>query len=507
MPNDLAPETELLRRTARRCLPGPAPDDDLAPLLARVNWSHLLWIGRHRNGLSFLADVLKAPAFEPLCPADVRAQLEGTARTNTMKALTRDRELCLLQDRFDHHGIAAITLDRSILRPRLELRETDGSIDLLLRRKDGAHAREILTEAGYVLGHDPLRLNIRNRSHLNLLFNLAPGNPVAKLHRPAAWAAAQPFPMGGRNLLVLAPAHRLSHLCWQGCRNGWPGLGGQFDVAALALAQPASDWPTLLDQAAVVGTEAAVLLGVAASLQAFGLPAPEAVARRLERRPGLARAVARIGPSPSGPPSRWRARLGRLRTRVALHSTWKGKAHEIWWQARATFGPRQALPEADSELSYLGRFSPTPPKTAEAMLRLAETTSADVVYDLGCGNGRLVNTAAKLFSARAVGIDIDPKRIEEATAAAAGLANPPTFILRDLMEVNLHDATVVCLYLQGFTYPRLREKLEREVAPGTRIVSHNFIFPDWPPEKTEIIRNGPANVSHIYLWRINPGSG
>jgi ubiquinone/menaquinone biosynthesis C-methylase UbiE len=144
-------------------------------------------------------------------------------------------------------------------------------------------------------------------------------------------------------------------------------------------------------------------------------------------------------------------------------------------------------------------FVPTDFQVVNAMLKLAEVTSKDIVYDLGCGDGRFVVTAARQFGARGVGIDIDPERIKEARALAERTqANDKVrFIEGDLFDTDISEATVVTLYLLTRLNLKLRPKLMKELKPGTRIVSHAFDMGDWKPEKSEQVGG-----STIYLWRI-----
>ena len=133
------------------------------------------------------------------------------------------------------------------------------------------------------------------------------------------------------------------------------------------------------------------------------------------------------------------------------------------------------------------------------MLKLANVQPSDVVYDLGCGDGRVVITAAKEFGARSVGIDIDSDRIKQSrkNARRAGVADRVSFRTEDLFEAEISDATVVALYLLQTLNYRLRPKLLRELEPGTRIVSYTFDIPDWPPEKQIDLDEG-----RIYLWTV-----
>jgi cyclopropane fatty-acyl-phospholipid synthase-like methyltransferase len=132
-------------------------------------------------------------------------------------------------------------------------------------------------------------------------------------------------------------------------------------------------------------------------------------------------------------------------------------------------------------------YVPTTPEMVDRMLRLANVQPNDVVYDLGCGDGRIVIAAARDFGARAVGIDIDPKliRVARANAAAAGVADRVRFEVGDLFEADLREATVVTLYLLPHINRRLRPKLLAQLPPGARIVAHDFDLGDeWPPDET-----------------------
>lgn len=146
-------------------------------------------------------------------------------------------------------------------------------------------------------------------------------------------------------------------------------------------------------------------------------------------------------------------------------------------------------------------YVPTPETVVSAMLRLARVQRGDVLYDLGSGDGRIVIAAARRYGIRAVGIDIDPRRIAEADAKAreAGVANRVRFVRQDLFDADFSEATVVTLYLLPRLNLKLRPKLLAELRPGTRIVSHGFDMGDWKPERTVEVGNNT-----IYLWVVPP---
>ena len=147
-------------------------------------------------------------------------------------------------------------------------------------------------------------------------------------------------------------------------------------------------------------------------------------------------------------------------------------------------------------------YVPTPQPVVDKMLQMGNVRRNDVLYDLGCGDGRIVVTAAKRHGARGVGIDIDPARIEEArqNAELAGVQNRVQFRVENLFDADFSRATVVTLYLLPDLNRKLRPQLWRQLKVGTRVVSHAFDMGDeWPPERTERVQ-----ISTLYAWTIRP---
>jgi tRNA G37 N-methylase Trm5 len=144
-------------------------------------------------------------------------------------------------------------------------------------------------------------------------------------------------------------------------------------------------------------------------------------------------------------------------------------------------------------------FVPTPHEVVEDMLRIANVGKGDILYDLGSGDGRIAITAAKKYGIRAVGIDIDPERIREATenARKAGVSHLVEFRQEDLFKADFREATVVTLYLLPDLNVKLRPRLWDELKPGTRIVSHQFPMGSWQPEKTL-----ESNGRMVYFWTV-----
>jgi ribosomal protein L11 methylase PrmA len=153
----------------------------------------------------------------------------------------------------------------------------------------------------------------------------------------------------------------------------------------------------------------------------------------------------------------------------------------------------------------LAPYIQTPQDVVDRMLELAEVTSKDTVYDLGCGDGRVVITAAKKYGARGVGIDIDKDRIDESrrNARDAGVSSLVRFDRGDILAADVSPATVVMLYLVSSANLKLRPILTKQLAPGARIVSHSFGMGDWKPEKVDTFTDGRGDQRTLYLWRAD----
>ncbi len=158
-----------------------------------------------------------------------------------------------------------------------------------------------------------------------------------------------------------------------------------------------------------------------------------------------------------------------------------------------------AFPQAKKLRQPDVRFDPSPQHVVQAMLTLAKVGPKDILYDLGCGDGRIVITAVKEFGARGVGIDIDPERIAESrkNAAEGGVGKRIAFRNEDLFTAKIKDATVVTLFLWPSVNLNLRPKLLRELKPGTRVVSYYWDMGDWQPEQKIEVDGKP-----IFLWTI-----
>lgn len=163
--------------------------------------------------------------------------------------------------------------------------------------------------------------------------------------------------------------------------------------------------------------------------------------------------------------------------------------------ALSILGPSQSL----------APFVPSPEDVVDRMLQLANVGNADIVLDLGCGDGRIPIRAAQKYGARGIGVDIDPRLIEVATASAraAGVEKLVEFRLEDAMTTDLSTASVVTLYLLSSSNAKLRPRLQEGLKPGARVVSHAFSMgAEWPADAIDRFSSARGDEITLYLWRI-----
>lgn len=170
-------------------------------------------------------------------------------------------------------------------------------------------------------------------------------------------------------------------------------------------------------------------------------------------------------------------------------------------EAQAPAPPARApqAPPADVAPRLDVPYVPTPQAVVDEMLQLAKPTKADLLYDLGCGDGRIVVTAAKQFGTKGVGFDIDPARIRdsEANAQSAEVSGLASFRRQDLFTVSLAEPSVLTMYLLPSVNMKLRPKILAEMKPGTRVVSHAFTMEDWLPDQRSSV-----NGANVFFWVV-----
>lgn len=444
-------------------------DEPREPLALDVtDWSAVLWLGRRHGVLLHLLAMLERSPLVRV-PADIMDSLRQHRYNEALARLARFREMLAIQKALSADGISAIAIGSWALSQAHyqvpELRAIGHHDRLLVKPADRTRAEACLRPLGYAFGPiDPLELQPHTRPRLRLTEN------------DRVWERCDSLDSGPLHFLVPSAVDWLLFIT---ARFGRPNrantLEHAFDVVSLLRSGADIGWDVLRATATGRREQLRAVAGTAASYDLLGHPRPGPIEALCHGSARVRRAVRHLVDSCADRP-------------ITEHP------------ARA----RPVVPIRPDEYGSLGRFAATPRIVADRMLALAGVELGDVVYDLGCGDGRIVVRAAQLYGARGVGIDRDPQRIHEAEelARAEGVGHLVTFRQHELLDTALEDASVVCLYLQGFAYARLEHWLRRQLRSGTRIVSHHLAFPDWVPTKTAIVSSEGARGSFVYVWVV-----
>ncbi len=205
--------------------------------------------------------------------------------------------------------------------------------------------------------------------------------------------------------------------------------------------------------------------------------------------------------------------IDRVRTRLSLEIRFNNGLEDLTYTLEAGSPYSFRYDEDDRLQIFLGShgradavdlapYVPTPAFVVDKMLRTAGVAAADVVYDIGCGDGRIVIAAAKAYGARGVGIDLDEKMIREcdANARAEGVAGRVKFLRMDATKADLREATVVATYLLPESNALMRPVFEAQLRPGTRIVTHNYPVPGWTETKKLTVTDGDGKEHLVFLY-------
>ncbi len=455
-------------------------------------------------------------------------------------------ELCRLLKLLDANGIPAIPFRGPALGVsiygNLTFRQFS-DLDILVRKRDVTKAEELLISRGYrpLLNAAHAKESAFLQYHSGYAFLHSKDRVLVQIQLRVLslrvdtehlWERLEPLSLGGLEVLGLSPKDLLPILCVHGVNHLWDRLPWICDVAILLGHQKGVQWGGLLEQADSLGSKRMLLVGLYLARDLLGAELPEEVFQRMQDEPVVtslaAQARERLFLETSGPPGALERFLFQLKARERLQDRFRYSLltmtphHEDW--------EFQPLPSPLSFLYYLLRpirlfrkygwellrqpvldlapFVGTPMEVVERMLALAEVRPADVVYDLGCGDGQIVIMAAKRYGARGVGVDIDPRRIAQAkrNARKEGVEHLVTFIRQDARTVDAFEATVVTLFLSGPGNLKLRQMFQEQLRPGSRLVSRDFDMADWPPEKTEIVEDASGVINTLYLWRIAESS-
>jgi hypothetical protein len=538
----LLPEHELLLACARR---QPAPEQLVrirALLAGPIDWVRLLPLAQRHGLLTLLGTHLNAVASDQV-PEVWRAFLRRYMSETSRRNINLTAAMLETLEALESAGVRAVPYKGPVLAHalygNLVLRQFS-DVDLLVRQRDIPRAVPVLEQLGYQPDFHPTLVSAEPRPAPGQYgFRRPERQQVIELHTERTlryfpvppdfdrdWRRLEEVDLGGRAVPSLPAEDLLLYLAVHGGKDFWARLAWICDLAELVDARPGLDWEVTLDRARKAGAERILLLGLALARNPAGARLPAAVERQLSEADGVEwlaeRVRERLYRGEADEPGLFQ-RIG-FRTRMRGEG-WRGLAYSL----RLAFSPTEEdlrlvrVPGALAPLytvlrplrlvgKYgLARAKPsfswyegTPHELIDPLLSFAEVRASDVLFELGCGDGRCVIAAGKRLGVRGVGVDVDRQLIERARAAAReqGVHRQVRFRVEDARKTDISSATVLLLYLPSLFNLRLRSKLQRELRPGARIIARGAHMGDWQPEETCEFVDDRGVRSTAYRWRI-----
>jgi 2-polyprenyl-3-methyl-5-hydroxy-6-metoxy-1,4-benzoquinol methylase len=544
---NLAPEARLVLAAA--CADAtPCSAQEMEEILAQpLDWGVVHRIAFRNAQVPFLDQLLQRHPAAPV-PEDTRlalARFSAAMREHNEFVL---RLLPEMHTRFSQAGIATmayVETASSLVSPaRADLRDCI-CLDLVIRPADLPGARQLLQQDGRWKEQQSPAFESRltasafsawgegpRDSAICLQFATLPRVRAIRLELQDLWARAVKVSVQGRDILCPCPEDLVLHLCAQNSEYLWFSLQGVADLAAVLRTCPDLRWDHLLPRAKQSGIERMVFLGLRLAERLFAARLPAAARTRMAqdstvepfaadiihklfqpaiesvRTPQMlslhlrlrnrvadrARYLWRFATSPTEVDRQ----LLRLPARLHFLYPWLRPVRLAGAALRKTAWPVKTVLRSPESISG---YSPSGSEVVNRMLELAEVRPGDVVFDLGCGDGRIVIAAAKRYGVRGVGIDLDPQRIREChqNAEAAGVERLVEFRQADVMQVDCSAASIVMMYLPPKACLQLSARLLRELRPGARIVSHNADPGGW--DKVEACA-GSRYPSLLYVRKV-----
>jgi hypothetical protein len=538
IPPDLRAEHELLLLCS-----GVRIDSDHAArveelLQDSIDWNVFLLCASRNQVLALVSQRLQA-TYGGLVPAPILEFLGDCSRKTTERNHYLADELKRICALFKTNGILALPFAGPLLAEiayrDFSLTEAK-SLEFVVAPENILQARDLLLADGYrreytwdaareaaelrfrrVIGMDRSQDGV----HVWLSSELDPGNYSWPLRFDSLRSST--ISLAGESISTLTAEDAALHACVHATRDAIsPHLSLISDAARLAASFKVDAWQSFLKRASALGVSRKVLVVLTMARDLLGAKFPAALPSSTRSDAAASKLCAHATACMFSeidyiPGMRERAAL-----QLAARERLIDKARFVIRLALMPTGDDWAVMALPTFLYYaarplrmLGRragwfrqrrlavFMPTPVEIVEEMLALAQVDPSDTLYDLGCGDGRIVIRAAERFGIRGVGVDLDPDRVAEATAGAraAGVDHLVSFTQQNVMEVDVSSASVVCLFLSPQANLMLRPRLQRDLPTHARIVSRSHDMGDWAPLRTKLVACDGA-ISRIYVWQL-----
>lgn len=535
------PECELLLLCARSKV-SPQKAERIKEIIKKgISWESLITTARANKVTPLLYWNLTSICPE-LIPGEYLNFLKNHFYATSKNNLYLTKELCTILDLLEKNKIFVIPFKgpvlASFLYNNLALREFS-DLDFLVKRNDVLKIKELLLKEGYKIAQEmPLGAEdtyIKNNYsycfarkdgvELEFCWRLAPSYflPAVSTEDIVSSGFEKVY-FSGRAIPALSPEELLIALSINGTKRSWESLSFICDIAELINSKKEMDWNWILKQAEKLHCRRMVFVGLFLASNFLDVKLPDTILKKINNDSAIGKLAGKIyDDSMNGSTDldemsyfqfsvrdnfldkvRYIFNFALTKNVEDLYFAKLPKSlsfvYRIIWPirlvAKYTFGLYGG--------KKLSGFVPTPYEVISSMFELGNITSEDVIYDIGCGDGRILIEAAKSFGAKGVGIEIDSKLIKEAklNAKENGVDNLVTFIQKDAMEVNLSDASIVMFYLSISQSTKFKLKLQQELRNSAKIISHCSYIEDWEPFKTKIVSDKAGYIHSVSLWLI-----
>jgi hypothetical protein len=538
----LSPEVEMLLLCSRVDL-SPQSSERIRKLAAQpLDWLRLIASAGDHRVMPLVYRSLEAVCAEAI-PALWGGVLEASVPQTALRNLLLSSELVRILDCFEAAGftgfpykgpVCAVAYGNIALRQFGDLdifvphRHIRAACDLLHQMEYDSEVKNFSPGVGdaapgqYLFWREQSRYLIELHSERTLRYFPVP------LVAQEIEARARPVRLGGREVLTFSPEDNLIFLCVHGAKHFWDRLLWIVDIAEIS-ERTNVDWQQMFARARAMQCHRMTVLGLALGQQLLGARLPEPAAREVANCTRLGPLIQEVVTVLLSDVRVWPRATSRLLFRIRAHDKPVAglkqalrlatrPTEEDWSLVRL---PKWLFPLytivrpfhlarkygwgfGARPIPDLAPFVPTPDLIVDRMLEMAELEPGDVLYDLGCGDGRIVARAAEDYGVHCVGVDIDPVRIAEATKRirTAGLGHLVTLVQQDVKTFDISPATAVTIYLTVPGNLKIWQKLESELRPGARVVSRDFEMPGWKVEKYEELEVPGTPGTTLLMWRM-----
>lgn len=486
-------ENNILRAAIRHSLLQDGQEAS-APLSGEPNWNHLLWLADRHRITPLLYRFLKNGEHSPEAPPNILEQLKNAYEANANEELSLKRLAILLFQQREWGNRLILKGDilySAAIYPTSSLKRVRW-----LNCSVAAEIHDEVKTALITMGFSPSQgeENVyHDKGRQKIVLTLAEevsSNPFFRNDRDLSNNSEKTSCVLG-NIAIQNSEASLLALILKASAHAWRLWEYVADMCALLASAPC-DGELLMRQAKSLEMERMTVFALLFGKRLVNAPIPHGITEELTNCPHL-------------------EKLAETFEEKLFRGEWMPDNFESFLQQRNSLLDdslqKSTLPHASTQGKAprtFGEYVSTPPPLVERMLEIAGLKSSDVIYDLGCGDGRFLVYAAEKYGCRGVGVDNDPERVQEAEEMARrkGVEGKVRFYREDVLQTDLSEASVIVSFLNEIGNLSLLPKFQQELKAGTRIITQQFALGNTPPDYVEIMRTGMKTAKHIYLWRV-----